>query len=151
MHFYFVPVFVTTSPNSLIASAQRRLSVKVSTDNANKGLRDPMSWVQIYSPKCSLVQIYPHPTTPVFSGLNVLPKCSLLQMYSPQIFRGASSSKRMGWLRKSSLDFKHSPRISFSVNWTFLPGRDPLTENKKGLLIKCTFISFNNDFLSSPT
>ena len=46
----------------------------------------------------------------------------------PQIFKGASSSSRIGWLRNSSLDFKHSPRISFSVSCTFFPGRDPRTE-----------------------
>lgn len=46
---------------------------------------------------------------------------------SPQILRGASSSSRMGWLRKISRDFRHSPRISFSVSCTFFPGRDPWT------------------------
>ena len=46
---------------------------------------------------------------------------------SPQILRGASSSRRIGWLRKSSLDLRHRPRISVSVSWTFFPGRDPLT------------------------
>lgn len=34
----------------------------------------------------------------------------------------------MGWLRKISRDFKHSPRISASVSWTFFPGREPRTE-----------------------
>lgn len=34
----------------------------------------------------------------------------------PQIFNGASSSKRIGCDRKISRDFKHSPRISDSVN-----------------------------------
>lgn len=33
----------------------------------------------------------------------------------------------MGWLRKISRDFRHSPRISFSVSCTFFPGRDPWT------------------------
>ena len=47
--------------------------------------------------------------------------------YSPHIFSGASSSSRIGWLRKISLDFKHSPLISFSWSWTFLPGFDPRT------------------------
>jgi hypothetical protein len=42
--------------------------------------------------------------------------------YLPQIFNGASSSSRIGWLRKSSRDFKHKPRISVSANCTFLPG-----------------------------
>lgn len=45
----------------------------------------------------------------------------------PQILRGASSSSRMGWLRKISLDFRHNPRISFSCSCTFLPGFAPLT------------------------
>lgn len=55
--------------------------------------------------------------------------CKLI--YIPQIFRGASSSKRIGWLRKISRDFMHKPRTSASVICTILPGRHPLTENKK--------------------
>lgn len=51
---------------------------------------------------------------------------------SPQILRGASSSKRMGWLRKISRDLRHRPRISFSVNCTFLPGREPCTGGGMG-------------------
>lgn len=46
---------------------------------------------------------------------------------SPQILRGASSSRRMGWLRKISRDLRHRPRISFSVSCTFFPGREPCT------------------------
>lgn len=53
---------------------------------------------------------------------------------SPQIFSGASSSRRMGWLRKISLDFRHRPRISPSVSWTFFPGREPLTGRQFGAL-----------------
>lgn len=45
----------------------------------------------------------------------------------PQILSGASNSSRIGWDKNISLDFKHSPRISFSVNCTFLPGRAPRT------------------------
>lgn len=45
----------------------------------------------------------------------------------PQIFKGASNSSKMGWLRKISLDFKQRPRISDSVSCTFFPGLDPLT------------------------
>lgn len=41
--------------------------------------------------------------------------------------RGASSSRRMGWLRKISRDLRHRPRISFSVSCTFFPGREPCT------------------------
>lgn len=33
----------------------------------------------------------------------------------------------MGWLRNISRDFRHSPRISFSVSCTFFPGREPCT------------------------
>lgn len=50
--------------------------------------------------------------------------------YSPQIFKGASSSSRMGCERKISRDFKHNPRISDSVSWTFFPGLEPRTKNK---------------------
>lgn len=54
--------------------------------------------------------------------------------YSPQIFSGASNSSRIGCERKISRDFRQSPRISDSVSWTFLPGREPRTgesERKK--------------------
>lgn len=50
----------------------------------------------------------------------------------PQIFNGASSSSRIGWLRKISLDLLHKLLISFSVNCTFLPGLDPRTEEGRG-------------------
>lgn len=49
----------------------------------------------------------------------------------PQIFRGASSSSRMGWLRKISLDLIQRPRTSASVIWTILPGRHPRTGEKR--------------------
>lgn len=45
----------------------------------------------------------------------------------PQILSGASSSKRMGWLRNISRDFMHRLLISVSVSWTFFPGLDPRT------------------------
>lgn len=48
----------------------------------------------------------------------------------PHIFSGASNSKSIGCDRNISRDFKHSPRISASVNWTFLPGLDPRTRSK---------------------
>lgn len=54
-----------------------------------------------------------------------------LKIYSPQIFRGASSSSRIGWLRKISRDLRQRPRISFSVSWTFLPGLEPFTLKQK--------------------
>lgn len=50
---------------------------------------------------------------------------------SPQILRGASSSRRMGWLRKISRDLRHRPRISFSVSCTFFPGLEPCTGGGK--------------------
>lgn len=52
---------------------------------------------------------------------------------SPQILRGASSSRRMGWLRKISRDLRHRPRISFSVSCTFFPGREPCTEGGRSV------------------
>ena len=58
----------------------------------------------------------------------------ILKAYSPQILRGASSSRRMGWLKKISLDFIHSPRISASVSWTFFPGLEPRTERQETAL-----------------
>lgn len=48
--------------------------------------------------------------------------------HSPQILRGASSSRRIGWLKKISLDLMHNPRISPSVSCTFFPGLEPRTE-----------------------
>ena len=59
---------------------------------------------------------------------------------SPQILSGASSSRRMGCERKISRDLRHSPRISFSVSWTFLPGRDPRTAKKRGKLTTTEFL-----------
>ena len=47
--------------------------------------------------------------------------------YLPHIFSGASSSRRIGWLRKSSLDLRHSPLTSDSVKFTVLPGLHPRT------------------------
>lgn len=47
--------------------------------------------------------------------------------YSPQILSGASSSSRMGWLRKISRDLMQRPRTSASVIWTIFPGRHPRT------------------------
>ena len=73
----------------------------------------------------------------------------------------------MGWLRKSSLDLrhrpaiirdynfgeeliiklgtaarnkKHKPRISVSVNCTFFPGREPLTEINKCLNVMLVMV-----------
>lgn len=51
---------------------------------------------------------------------------------SPQILRGASSSRRIGWLRKISRDLRHRPRISFSVSCTFFPGLEPCTGSGMG-------------------
>lgn len=55
--------------------------------------------------------------------------------YLPQIFSGASSSSRIGWLRKISRDFKHNPRTSFSLKWTFLFGLAPRTKQNKEWMI----------------
>lgn len=68
---------------------------------------------------CSLLKVCIYLTPPPRSNQN--------SQHSPQIFSGASSSSRIGWLRKISLDFKHSPLISFSWSWTFFPGFDPRT------------------------
>jgi hypothetical protein len=46
----------------------------------------------------------------------------------PHIFRGASSSRRMGWLMNISRAFVQRNRISYSASWTCLPGRLPRTD-----------------------
>ena len=51
---------------------------------------------------------------------------------APQIFIGASSSSRMGWLMKISLAFVHRNRISASPSWTCFPGRFPRTFASRG-------------------
>ena len=51
--------------------------------------------------------------------------------FLPHILSGASSSRRIGCDKKISLDLRHKPRISPSVSWTFLPGREPRTEKKR--------------------
>ena len=48
----------------------------------------------------------------------------------PHIFRGASSSRRMGCCRKISRDLRHRPRTSDSLICTVFPGREPRTEKK---------------------
>lgn len=58
---------------------------------------------------------------------DIFRKLRVLSEGSPQILRGASSSRRIGWLRKISRDLRHRPRISFSVSCTFFPGREPCT------------------------
>src|SRR5271154_6637060 len=45
----------------------------------------------------------------------------------PHILRGASSSRRMGWLMKISRAFVQRNRISYSASWTCFPGRLPRT------------------------
>jgi hypothetical protein len=52
----------------------------------------------------------------------------LYPIYIPQIFSGASNSKRIGWLRKISRDLIHKPRTSASVICTIFPGRHPRTD-----------------------
>ena len=53
------------------------------------------------------------------------------RVYSPQILSGASSSRRIGWLKNISRDFRHSPLISASVSCTFFPGLEPRTERQE--------------------
>lgn len=62
---------------------------------------------------------------------------TLNELNLPHILSGASNSSSIGCDKNISRDFRHSPRISASVNWTFLPGLDPRTE-KKSKLIKIT-------------
>lgn len=47
----------------------------------------------------------------------------------PQILSGASSSRRIGWLKKISRDFKQRPLTSASANCTVFPGRHPRTDH----------------------
>lgn len=54
-----------------------------------------------------------------------------LPIYLPQIFSGASNSKRIGWLRKISRDLIHKPRTSASVICTIFPGRHPRTDKQR--------------------
>ena len=48
----------------------------------------------------------------------------------PHIFKGASNSNSIGWLRKISLDFKHKPRTSASASCTLLPGLPRAVKNE---------------------
>ena len=62
--------------------------------------------------------------------LNIIHALHLLSFelfFIPQIFSGASSSSKIGWLRNISRDFKHNPRTSLSLIWTTFPGRHPRT------------------------
>ena len=60
----------------------------------------------------------------------------------PQIFKGASNSSNMGCDKNISLDFRHSPLISFSESCTFFPGREPRTA------IEVLIIRFNLRIIS---
>lgn len=55
----------------------------------------------------------------------------LCMAHVPHIFNGASNSSKMGCVRKMSLDFKHSPRTSFSVSWTVFMVREPRTVSER--------------------
>lgn len=109
-----VPMFITPSPHSSTQSIQHRLiffPITTSNYQFHSKWQKQLPFVLCFT-SASIQNTPPHaPTTP----------------YLPHIFSGASSSSRIGWLRKISLDFKHSPLISFSWSWTFLPGFDPLT------------------------
>lgn len=52
-------------------------------------------------------------------------ECSI--HYIPHIFKGASNSNKIDWLRKISRDLRHRPLTSPSVSWTFFPGLHPRT------------------------
>lgn len=56
-------------------------------------------------------------------------------MYSPQIFKGASNSNKIGCCKNISRDFKQSPLTSASDICTCLPGLFPLTVNFTGFYI----------------
>ncbi len=71
-----------------------------------------------------------------FRGYTPVPCCA----HVPHIFRGASSSSSIGWLRKISLDFRHSPLISVSVSCTFLPGFEPRTETNRTRKMQYNFL-----------
>jgi hypothetical protein len=88
----------------------------IPSTNLNHIIRKYITSLKFDITKCNLTHL--HYTTNE--------ECNL-----PQILSGASSSSRMGCERKISLDFRQRPRISFSVNWTFLPGRAPRTEKDK--------------------
>ena len=62
--------------------------------------------------------------------------------FLPQIFKGASNSSSIGCDRNISLDFRHSPLISFSESCTFFPGREPRTTIEVLIII----IQFKNNF-----
>lgn len=69
--------------------------------------------------------------------------CNSFTLNLPHIFSGASSSRRIGWLKKISRDFRQRFLISLSVNCTFLPGLLPRTRQrgKKGSQIYfCLFL-----------
>ena len=62
--------------------------------------------------------------------------------FLPQIFKGASNSSSIGCDRNISLDFRHSPLISFSESCTFFPGREPRTKIRILRVRICSRISF---------
>lgn len=104
---------------------------KASKNRANTSCKNEQAffkvrWRQALSDKRNGWNAYGKTALPRFE-LGVCVHCVLS---SPQILRGASNSKRMGWLRKISRDLRHSPRISLSVSCTFLPGREPLTARR---------------------
>ena len=55
----------------------------------------------------------------------------------PHILRGASSSRRMGWLMKISRAFVQRNRISYSASWTCFPGRFPRTRARLEMHFVC--------------
>ena len=66
------------------------------------------------------------PSLPPFLSSPSLPP------HPPHIFRGASSSSSIGWLRKMSLAFRHRPFTSFSANCTVFIVRVPRARREGG-------------------
>jgi len=58
------------------------------------------------------------------------------QITLPHIFKGASNSSNIGWLRNISRDFRHNALTSASVICTVFPGLHPLTANNSFRLQK---------------
>lgn len=85
----------------------------------------------------------------ILHGGKIMTQNGSRNVHWPQIFRGASSSNRMGWLRKISLDLMQRPRTSASVIWTIFPGRHPRTGEER----KYTVSAYQQlwQLLSAPT
>ncbi len=58
----------------------------------------------------------------------------------PHIFNGASSSSKIGWFKKTSLDFKQRFRTSFSVKWTVFMARELRTNHWKDITLGGVYV-----------